>query len=226
MALKCAYFQHVCDARVADASRASRATRTAPETEKPRETLDGLRCHKDVIKQLKVVLETIAKGANKEYKEPPLLLATFKAFYAYFIGEKTAYKNAKEDRRLESIILMFYSRAIGEAAKSHGGGSSAAAKTAADMYTAKFVALLRTLVGRNEPASRGKTELLVQLAEYQKKFESSSKQVVSESAPGRALQAQQMRLVMAIGKLFNVSDAVLQRDVDKLRDVVTAKVCL
>ena len=167
-------------------------------------------------------------GRDPKYQDQ-LVRATFGAFYNHYV-EPSFFKQVKEDRKIEAIVLMFASKATAELWKRTAGEEEW--KPLVDQHMALFIRMMQDCLKENHLASSA-PELMSRLAGYEAKLLSETKEVLEPEAPGRSVQdtvpeisysVQDMPLVRVLGPIFQKSDSALQKDVDHLRVLVSEQV--
>lgn len=166
-------------------------------------------------------------GRDLKYQDQ-LVRATFGAFYNHYV-EPSFFKQVKEDRQIEQIILIFFSRATAELKKRATGEEW---KPLVDQHMALFIRMMQDCLKENHLTASA-PELMSRLAGYEAKLLSETKEVLEPEAPARSAQdtvpevsysVQDMPLVRILGPIFQKSDSALQKDIDHLRVLVSEQV--
>jgi hypothetical protein len=167
-------------------------------------------------------------GRDPKYQDQ-LVRATFGAFFNHYI-EPSYFKQVKEDRKIEDIMLIFYSKATAELKKRTTGEEW---RSLVDEHVALFIRMIQDCM-KEQNLSSSAPELMARLAGYEAKLLSEEKEVLEPEAPAKSGQdnlpetsfaVQDMPLVMLLGPIFQKTEAMLQKDVDYLRILASEQVC-
>ena len=182
---------------------------------------------KEFAQILRDKLQTVWMGRDPKYQDQ-LVRATFGAFYNHYV-EPSFFKQVKEDRQIEQIILIFFSRATAELKKRTTGEEW---KPLVDQHMALFIRMMQDCLKENHLAASA-PELMSRLGGYEAKLLSETKEVLEPEAPARSVQdtaseisysVQDMPLVRVLGPIFQKTDSALQKDIDHLRVLVSEQV--
>jgi len=163
-------------------------------------------------------------GRDPKYSDQ-LVRATFGAFYNHYV-EPNFYKSVKENRKIEEIILIFYSKASAELKKRITGDEW---RPLVDKHMALFFRLIQDCMKENSLATSS-PDLMSRLASYESKLLSGTQEVLEpestprqEAVPEISYAIKDMPLVPLLGPIFNKPDTVLQRDINYLRILASEK---
>jgi hypothetical protein len=181
---------------------------------------------KELVQILRDKLQNIFMGREPKYSDQ-LVRATFGAFFNHFI-EPAYFKQVKENRKIEDIVLIFYSKATAELRRRAGEES----RSLVDQHVALFIRMIQDCMKDNHLSSSA-PELMARLATYEAKILSETEVLEPEAPPKSAQDAppevsyavQDMPLVTLLGPVFQKTDAMLQKDIDHLRVLVSERVC-
>lgn len=181
---------------------------------------------KELVQILRDKLQLIFMGRDPKYQDQ-LVRYTFGAFFNHFV-EPSYFKQVKENRKIEDIVLIFFSKATAELKKRLPGDEW---KGLVDQHVALFIRMIQDCMKENHLASSA-PELMSRLAGYEAKLLSETKETLEPEAP-RATQEnvpeisysiKDMNLVLTIGSVFHKLESTLQRDIDHLRVLVSEQV--
>jgi hypothetical protein len=184
---------------------------------------------KELIQILRDKLQNIFMGREPKYQDQ-LVRTTFTSFFNYYI-EPSYFKQVKENRKIEDLVLIFYSKATAELKKKGTGDEW---RSLVDQHVALFVRMIQDCMKEHNLASSA-PELMQRLAGYEAKLLSENKEVLNPEAPARGLQENgpeisyhvgDMRLVLMLGPIFRKTKGVLQRDLDHLRVLASEQVSI
>ena len=182
---------------------------------------------KELVQILRDRLELVFMGRDPKYHDQ-LVRATFGAFYNHYV-EPNFYKTVKENRKIEEIILIFYSKASAELKKRITGDEW---RPLVDQHMALFFKLIQECMKENQLATSA-SELMTRLASYESKLLSGTNEVLEPEPPARPGQEpvpeisysiKDMAIVPLLGAIFNKSDSALQKDVNHLRILASEQV--
>jgi hypothetical protein len=181
---------------------------------------------KELVQILRDKLQLIFMGRDPKYQDQ-LVRYTFGAFFNHFI-EPSYFKQVKENRKIEDIMLIFFSKATAELKKRLPGDEW---KGLVDQHVALFIRMIQDCMKENHLSSSA-PELMNRLAGYETKLLSETKETLepeaprgtSENVPEISYSIKEMNLVLAIGSVFQKPDPALQRDIDHLRVLVSEQV--
>jgi hypothetical protein len=182
---------------------------------------------KELVHILKDKLENIFKGREPKYHDQ-LVRATFGTFFNHYM-EPSYYKQVKENRKIEELVLIFYSKATAELKKRATGDEW---RSLVDQHVALFIRMIQDCMREHHLAAAA-PELMQRLAGYETKLLSGDKEILDPEAPARSIQenapeisyhVKDMRLVLMLGPIFHKTDGVLQRDLDHLRVMASEQV--
>ncbi|PIG80299.1 C2 domain protein [Aspergillus arachidicola] len=169
------------------------------------------------------------KEKRKEYQDP-LVVRTFAAFLNT-LKEQSFKKRMEKDRRAEDLVLIFYSNATKELSKAKDPDDDHW-KFMVDRHVALFVRLISHILKDNDWAKE-RPELANRLSTLENKLLSQDQDLVQSSGPSTvevvvplSYEVRDMPLVQHVARVFNISTAQVQSDIDKHREVWTAQAAL
>ena len=182
---------------------------------------------KELVQILRDKLQNIFMGREPKYQDQ-LVRATFGTFFNYYI-EPGYFKQVKENRKIEELVLIFYSKATAELKKRMEGEEW---RALVDEHVALFIRMIQECMKENFLASSA-PEMMQRLASYEAKLLSEHKEVLDPEGPARSTQenapeisyhVKDMRLVLMLAPIFRKTEGVLQRDLDHLRVLASEQV--
>ncbi|ORY75797.1 hypothetical protein BCR37DRAFT_172537 [Protomyces lactucae-debilis] len=180
-----------------------------------------LKFPKELVKLLDVALKKVWMRQDPEY-EDVLIRGTFGFFYSYYTTEAFQ-KQLRDNRRIEDLILMFFSKATQELQKRM---SDEEAKNLVNIHVAKFIRLI-TQVIRSNHLERKDSEIVLRLNGYEQKLLQNNDYIslVSEppSAPATPVPwlLNEMVAVHKLGAAFRKSSNALDLLIDQQRSMCT-----
>ncbi|KAI9888298.1 MAG: hypothetical protein M1814_000751 [Vezdaea aestivalis] len=191
----------------------------------------------DLEKRIASIL--MNQDKRPEYNEP-VIKKTFAEFYNK-ITDKARKKALESDRRVEDLMLHFYTCATNELQAGRAPGDDAW-KLMVDRYVALFIRLISaTLQEKTEKDwARSRPELTHKLKIMEEKLLKHDQDIAAASAASRAstvgksvevlversYKVKDMPLVMHVGRVFSLTNTMLQSDIDKYKSVWTLKAAL
>lgn len=173
-------------------------------------------------------------------KKPEYNDAAIKRTFAAFLNvltEPSFKKRMEKDRRVEDLVLIFFSNATKELQKGKSPADDSW-KLMADRHLALFVRLV-SLVLRDHDWARDRPELAGRLATLESKLlahdqDLSSKPARNGASPGTAVEVmvplnyevKNMLLVQVVARIFGLTNTQVQSDIDKYKPVWTEKAAL
>ena len=161
---------------------------------------------------------------------------SFAAFFNAF-SEPGFKKRMEKDRRMEDLVLIFFSNATKELSKGKAPGDDGW-KLLVDRHLALFVRLT-TLVLRDHDWVRDRPELSSRLVTLESKLLSNDQDL--SSAPNRngssggttvevvvplSYEVKDMPLVQTVGRIFGLRNAAMQSDINKYKSIWTESAAL
>lgn len=168
---------------------------------------------KELIKALDEALKKVIMRQEPAFDDV-LVRSTFGAFYTYYVSD-TFQKSMKENRKIEDLILMFFSRATAELQKRM---SDAESKEVVMRHVAKFVRLLLQVI-RTQKLAANDSDLVLRLTDYQAGLlqnaafiaRPTSSEHVSSSLPSPIdLRAKDVAMLGRLATLFNLPEESMQ----------------
>lgn len=188
----------------------------------------------DFIKELEKRLQGILVGRERrqEYQD-----STVKRVFAIFLNTLSdpAFKKRMEaDRRAEDLVLIFFSTATKELQRGHPPGDDGV-KRMVDRHVALFVRLL-SLILKDKDWAKDKPDLATRLQTLESKLLKGDENLAVSQTNGElktieevvplTYEVRDMPLVQIVGRLFGLTNTMLQSDITKNRPVWTEKAAL
>ena len=182
---------------------------------------------KELVQILRDKLQAIFMGRDPKYQDQ-LVRSTFTAFFNHYI-EPSYFKQVKENRKIEELVLIFYSKATAELKKRMTGDEW---RGLVDQHVALFIRMVQDCM-KEHHLSAAAPELMARLAGYEAKLLSETKEVLEPEAPAKSLQdnapeisyaVRDMPLVMLLAPIFQRTETMVQKDLDHLRHLASEQV--
>ena len=177
----------------------------------------------------------MGKERKPEYNDSAIK-RTFAAFFNAFT-EQSFKKRMEKDRRVEDLVLIFFSNATKELQKGKAPGDDAW-KLMVDRHLALFVRLI-SLVLRDHDWVRDRPELTSRLATLESKLLAHDQDLAASTsriggAGGSTIEVvvplsyeiKDMPLVQAVARVFGLSNTLVQSDINRNKGVWTEKAAL
>lgn len=172
----------------------------------------------------------IGKERRKEYHD-----AAIKRTFAVFLNtlkEQTFKKRMEKDRRVEDLVLIFFSNATKELSKGKDPEESGW-KLMVDRHVALFVRLI-TLILKDHDWNKDKPELASRLSTLESKLLAHDQDLAQEDIGSTTSEvlaplsydANDMPLVQVVAKIFGLRNSQVQSDINKNKDAWTPKLAL
>ena len=184
----------------------------------------------EVEKRLTGVL--MGKEKRPEYQDS-VVKRTF-AVFLNTLSEQAFKKRMEKDRRIEDLVLIFFSNATKELQKGKPPGDEGV-KLMVDRHVALFVRLLSFVLKDND-WSKEKPELVTRLSTLESKLLSHDQDLSTPQGNGAgstveeivplSYEVKDMPLVQVVGRIFGLRNTMLQSDLDKHRSTWTEKAAL
>ena len=186
----------------------------------------------DFIKEVEKRLQRILMGkeTRQEYQDS-VVKRTF-AIFLNTLSDPQFKKRMEADRRVEDLVLIFFSNATKELQKGKPP-SDDTVKRMVDRHVALFVRLLSTTL-KEKGWHQDKPELATRLATLEKKLlkhdedlssQNGTSSLVEEIVP-LTYEVRDMPLVQVVGRVFGMRNTMLQSDIDKFKSQWTEKAAL
>lgn len=167
---------------------------------------------------------------RKEYQDP-LVVRSF-AVFLNALKEQSFRKRMEKDRRAEDLVLIFYSNATKELGKGKDLDDDNW-KFMVDRHVALFVRLFALILKDNDWA-KDRPELANRLAVLESKLLSQDQDLVQTGDPATTTEVvvplsydvKDMPLVQHVAKIFGISAAQAQSDIDAYKSTWTEKAAL
>jgi hypothetical protein len=182
---------------------------------------------KELVQILRDKLQNVFMGRDPKYQDQ-LVRATFGAFFNHYV-EPQYFKQVKENRKIEEIVLIFYSKATAELKKRTTDDEW---RSLVDQHVALFIRMIQDCMKEHNLSSSA-PELMTRLAGYESKLLSGTKEVLEPEAqvkstqdnvPEIIYQVKDMYLVQTLGPIFQKPESAIQKDIDHLRVLVSEQV--
>ena len=177
----------------------------------------------------------MGKEKRPEYNDAAIK-RTFAAFFNAF-SEPSFKKRMEKDRRVEDLVLIFFSNATKELSKGKQPGDDAW-KLMVDRHLALFVRLI-SLVLKDHDWVRDRPELTSRLATLENKLlahdqDLSAAPTRNGGAAGTTIEVEiplsydvkDMPLVQVVARMFGLRNSAVQSDINKYKAVWTARAAL
>lgn len=174
----------------------------------------------------------VGKERRKEY-EDALVKRTFAAFLNAFT-DPAFKKRMEKDRRVEDLVLIFFSNAMKELQKGKDP-SDDTVKMMVDRHVALFVRLVG-LIMKDQDWSRDRPELMTRLSTLESKLLAHDQDLSQDPVNGASsgveeviplsLEVKDMPLVQVVAKAFGVSETMVRSDITKNKHIWTEKAAL
>jgi hypothetical protein len=172
----------------------------------------------------------MGKEKRKEYQDH-LVVRTFAAFLNT-LKEDSFRKRMEKDRRAEDLVLIFYSNAIKELGKGKDHDDDSW-KLMVDRHVALFVRLFG-LILKDHDWSKDRPELANRLSVLENKLLLQDQDLMDGNGPASAAEApgslsynvKDMPLVQHVTKIFGMTTAQAQSEIDKHKSIWTEKAAL
>jgi len=187
----------------------------------------------ELDKRLKGIL--MNKEQRAEYKDT-LVKRTFAVFLNAF-SEPSFQKRMEKDRRVEDLVLIFFSNATKELSKGKQQGDDTW-QLMVDRHLALFIRLM-SLVLRDHDWVRDRPELVTRLSTLESKLlahdqDLSATPTRNGGSGGTTVEVvvplsydvKDMPLVQVVARIFGLRNAIVQSDIDKYKVVWTEKAAL
>jgi hypothetical protein len=184
----------------------------------------------EVEKRLTGVL--IGKEKRPEYQDS-VVKRTF-AVFLNTLSEQSFKKRMERDRRVEDLVLIFFSNATKELQKGKPPGDEGV-KMMVDRHVALFVRLLGLILKDND-WSKDKPELATRLSTLESKLLAHDQDLSSPQGSGGgsmveeivplSYEVKDMPLVQAVARIFGLTNTMAQSDLNKHRPTWTERAAL
>ncbi len=188
----------------------------------------------DFIKELEKRLQGILIGKEKrpEYQDA-VVKRTF-AIFLNTLSDPSFKKRMDADRRAEDLVLIFFSNATKELQRGKPPGDDGV-KRMVDRHVALFVRLL-TIILKDRDWAKDKPELASRLHTLESKLLKGDENLATSQSGGQisvveemiplSYNVKDMPLVQVVGRLFGLTNTMMQSDIDKHKPVWTEKAAL
>lgn len=189
----------------------------------------------DFVKELEKRLQGILVGKERrpEYQDP-LVKRVFAIFLNTLLSDHQFKKRMEADRRAEDLVLIFCSTATKELQKGNPPGDDGV-KRMVDRHVALFVRLL-SLILKDRDWAKDKPDLATRLQTLESKLLKGDENLVVSQTNGErttveevvplSYEVKDMPLVQRVGRLFGLTNTMMQSDIDKHKPIWTEKAAL
>ena len=184
----------------------------------------------ELEKRLRGVIMGNERGA--EFQDAAVK-RSFAAFFNAFT-EQSFKKRMEKDRRVEDLVLIFFSNATKELQKGKPSTDDSW-KLMADRHLALFVRLI-SLILKEQEWSRDRPELSHRLATLESKLLTNDQDLTADSSNGAgstmevivplSYEVKDMPLVQVVAQIFGVTNIQVQSDIENNKATWTAKAAL
>ncbi|KAI5306467.1 hypothetical protein KEM56_000782, partial [Ascosphaera pollenicola] len=190
----------------------------------------GVTFPKGFVSELEKRLTKVLYGQEKrkEYQDAAVK-RTFAAFFNA-LTEAAFRKRMEKDRRVEDLVLIFFSNATKELSKGKAPDDTSW-KLLVDRHVALFVRLLSLTIADHDWI-RERPELVSKLSNLEKKLlhhdgdlaGRRQSQILGASEPLQIdYDVSKMTMVQTVARVFGLRNSVVQSDINKYKDVWTTK---
>ena len=176
----------------------------------------------------------MGKEKKPEFNDA-IIKRTFAAFFNAFT-EQGFKKRMEKDRRVEDLVLIFFSNATKELQKGKSS-SDDTWKLMVDRHVALFIRLI-SLILKDHDWSRDRPELTSRLTTLESKLLAHDQDLAAQSSSNggggstvevvvpRSHEVKDMPLVQVVTRIFGLTNTQIQSDIDKNRSSWTADAAL
>lgn len=174
----------------------------------------------------------MGKERRKEY-EDALVKRTFAAFLNAFT-DPAFKKRMEKDRRVEDLVLIFFSNATKELQKGKAPGDDSV-KMMVDRHVALFVRLIG-LILKDQDWTRDRPELTARLSTLESKLLAHDQDLTQDQANGAlstveevvplSYEVRDMPLVRVVARIFGFPESMVQSDITKNKPFWTESAAL
>jgi C2 domain/MUN domain len=174
----------------------------------------------------------MGKERRKEY-EDALVKRTFAAFLNAFT-DPAFKKRMEKDRRVEDLVLIFFSNATKELQKGKAPGDDGV-KIMVDRHVALFVRLV-SLIMKDQDWGRDRPDLMARLSTLESKLLAHDQDLSQDQANGASRTVEElvplshevrdMPLVQVVAKIFGFPETMVQSDITKNKPFWTERAAL
>ena len=174
----------------------------------------------------------VGKEKRQEYHDS-VVKRTF-AVFLNALSEQAFKKRMEKDRRIEDLVLIFFSNATKELQKGKPAGDDGV-KMMVDRHVALFVRLVSLILKDNDWA-KGQPELVSRLTTLESKLLAHDQDLTSTQGNGAGTTVEElvplsydvkdMPLVQIVARIFGLTKTIVQSDITKNKPVWTEKAAL
>lgn len=172
----------------------------------------------------------MGKERRKEYQDT-VVKRTFAAFFNA-LTEQSFKKRMEKDRRVEDLVLIFFSNATKELSKGKEPDDDGW-KLMVDRHVALFVRLI-TLILKEHEWDKDKPELANRLATLESKLLAHDQDLTQKNGGGKTIEVpvplsyevKDMPMVQTVARIFGLTDTQVQSDITRNRPIWTEKAAL
>lgn len=189
------------------------------------------------MSQLEKRLQGVLRGTERrpEYKEQAVKRTFAEAYTA--LTEPGFRKRMDKERRVEDLVLIFYSNTTKSLQKGKAADDDESWKNLVDRHVALFVRLISATL-KDLEKDKDRPELMSRLATLENKLLTNSQDlyVNSSTGPGGghsievtapvSYDVKDMPMAQVVGKIFGMSNAEVQTDIDLNKNIWTESAAL
>lgn len=171
----------------------------------------------------------VGKEKRKEYQDP-LVVRTF-AVFLNALKEETFKKRMEKDRRVEDLVLIFFSNATKELSRGKAPNDDSWSLMV-DRHVALFVRLI-SLILKDHDWAKEKPELTSKLAVLESKLlahdqdlAADGSQATSETLAPLSYDVKDMPMVQTVARIFGISTFQAQDDINRNKSTWTTQAAL
>ncbi|KIV95853.1 hypothetical protein PV10_03458 [Exophiala mesophila] len=186
------------------------------------------------VKELEKRLQGILMGKERRQEYQDSVVKRVFAAFLNALSDPSFKKRMEADRRAEDLVLIFFSNATRELQKGKPPGDDGV-KRMVDRQVALFVRLLG-LILKDHDWAKDKPDLVSRLTTLESKLLKGDENLASSQTNGEyktieevvplSYEVKDMPLVQVVGKLFGLTNTMMQSDISKNKPVWTEKAAL
>ncbi|KIX04480.1 uncharacterized protein Z518_05350 [Rhinocladiella mackenziei CBS 650.93] len=188
----------------------------------------------DFVKELEKRLQGILIGREKRPEYQDALVKRIFAIFLNALSDPSFKKRMEADRRAEDLVLIFFSNATKELQRGKPPGDDKV-KRMVDRHVALFVRLL-SLILKDRDWAKDKPELASRLQTLESKLLKGDENLATSQTNGQLTTVEEvvplshevkdMPLVQVVGRIFGLTNTMMQSDITKNKPVWTEKAAL
>ncbi|KAL6253094.1 hypothetical protein RBB50_000815 [Rhinocladiella similis] len=188
----------------------------------------------DFIKELEKRLQGILIGKERRPEYQDAVVKRSFAIFLNTLSDPSFKKRMDADRRVEDLVLIFFSNTTKELQRGKQP-SDDTVKRMVDRHVALFVRLL-SLILKDRDWAKDKPELASRLQTFESKLLKGDENLAAAQVNGQSSVVEEMvplsydvkdmPLVQVVGRIFGLTNTMMQSDIDKYKPVWTEKAAL